>query len=59
MEQVNVPAVPVDRPEVVFEEAGRVVLALERREALPVLPVARLHARGRFVAAEELVVGGG
>ena len=51
---VHLPTVLVERPERVLEQTVRVVLLLERDEAIPVLPERGDHACGELVPSEEL-----
>ena len=52
--RVNLNAVLVERPERVPEQTRRVILFLERDEALPVLAERGRDPCGRFAASEEL-----
>jgi hypothetical protein len=52
--RVNLNAVLVERPERVPEQTCRVILLLERDEALPILTERGSDACGRFAPSEEL-----
>ena len=54
--RIDLNAVLVEGPERVPEQTRRIILLLERDEALPVLAKRSGHARGQFVASEELCI---
>jgi hypothetical protein len=54
--RIDLSTVLIEGPERVPEQTRRVVLLLERDEALPVLTERGGHAGGRLVASEELCV---
>ena len=54
--RVNLNAILIERPERVPEQPRRVILLLERDEALPVLAKRGSNACGRFATSEELCI---
>ncbi len=54
--RVNLNALLVERPERVSEQTRRVILFLERDEALPVFAERGSDACGRFATSEELSI---